>query len=146
MRPASVEILHEICRSLPETELGVTWGDVPTYVVPRGPRGRGFLLFRHPRGDAVDPETGEPYDDVVVLRCASREDRDALIEDDRLPFFTIDHFRNHDTVAVLVRASRLPEIDVDELRELLTEAWLSVAPKRLAKEHFPELVAPRRTD
>ena len=114
MRPASVEDLHEICRSLPETELGVTWGDVPTYVVPRGPKGRGFCLFRPAR--------------------------DALIEDERLPFFTIDHFRNHDTVAVLVRQSQLGEIDVNELRELLTEAWLGVAPKRLARQHFPNLV------
>ena len=139
MRPASPDDLHEICRSLPETELGVTWGDVPTYVVPRGPRGRGFCLFRPARSDAVDPATGEPYDDIVVLRCGSREDRDALLADDRLPFFTIDHFRNHDTVAVLVRQSQLGEIDVDELRELVTEAWLAVAPKRLARQHFPGL-------
>lgn len=136
-RPATLDDLHEICRSLPQTELGVTWGDVPTYVVPRGEKGRGFCLFRHPRHDAIDPATGEPYEDIVVVRCGSREDRDALLEDERLPFFTIDHFRNHDTVAVLVRASRLGEIDVDELREILTEAWLAVAPKKLVREHFP---------
>jgi hypothetical protein len=139
MRPATAEDLHDICRSLPETELGVTWGDVPTYVVPRGPKGRGFCLFRPVRRDALDPETGEPYDDIVVLRCGSREDRDALIEDESLPFFTIDHFRNHDTVAVLVRRSRLGEIDVEELREVVTEAWLAVAPRRLVRQHFPDL-------
>lgn len=139
MRPATAEDLHDICRSLPETELGVTWGDVPTYVVPRGPKGRGFCLFRPARHDAVDPRTGEPWDDAVVLRCGSREDRDALIEDERLPFFTIDHVRAHGTVAVLVRLSRLGEIDVEELREVVTEAWLAVAPRRLARQHFPDL-------
>ena len=29
--------------------------------------------------------------------------------------------------------------DVDELREVLTDAWLAVAPRRLAKEHFPDV-------
>lgn len=136
---ATVDDLHEICRSLPETEFGVTWGDVPTYVVPRGPKGRGFCLFRPARRDAVDPGTGEPYDDIVVLRCGNRDDREALLADERLPFFTIDHFRNHDTVAVLVRQSRLGELEVEELREIVTEAWLAVAPRRLAREHFPDL-------
>jgi len=140
MHGASPEDLHAIARSLPETELGVTWGDVPTYVVPRGPKGRGFVLFRHPRKDAIDPATGEPYEDLVVLRCATREDREALLADDRLPFFTIDHLRRTDSLAVLVQQSRLKEIDRDELRELVTDAWLAVAPKRLARQHFPRLV------
>ena len=137
MEPAGPAELHAICRSLPETELGVTWGDVPTYVVPRGPKGRGFVLFRHPRKDAIDPATGEPYEDLVVLRCGTPDDREALLADERLPFFTIDHFRNTDFLAVLVQQSRLHEIDKDELRELVTDAWLAVAPKRLARQHFP---------
>ena len=137
MQPAGPEDLHAICRSLPETELGVTWRDVPTYIVPRGPKGRGFVLFRHPRHDAIDPTTGEPYEDLVVLRCASREDREALLADERLPFFTIEHFRKTDSLAVLVQQSRLGEIDRDELHELVTEAWLAVAPKHLARQHFP---------
>lgn len=139
MQPANAEALHAICRALPATELGTTRGDVPTYVVPPGPKGRGFCLFRPAGKDALDHGTGEPYDDVVVLRCGSREARDALLEDETLPFFTIEHFSKHDTVAVLVRQSRLPEIDVEELREIVTEAWLAVAPRRLARQHFPDL-------
>ena len=27
--------------------------------------------------------------------------------------------------------------DVEELREILTEGWLAVAPRKLAREHFP---------
>ena len=56
------------------------------------------------------------------------------MEDEASPFFTIDHFRSVN--AVLVQQSRLGELSVDELREVLTEAWLTVAPKRLAREHF----------
>lgn len=136
-RPATSADLRRICEELPETELGVTWGDVPTYVVPRGPKGRGFCSFRHPRGDAVDPATGTPYPDLVIIRTATREDRDALLADEGLPFITIDHFQDHDAKAVLVQQSRLGELDVDELREILTDAWLALAPRRLAKEHFP---------
>lgn len=137
-RSATPEDLLRICEELPETELGVTWGDVPTYIVPRGPKGRGFCLFRHPRHDAVDPATGEQYQDLVVIRTGTIADREALLQDERLPFITIEHFRRTEAKAVLVQRSRLGEIDVDELREILTDAWLAVAPKRLAKEHFPD--------
>ena len=128
--PASLEDFERICLSLPETELGISWGDRPTFKVPTGPKGRGFALYRAPRHDAVDPETGEEYDDLIVVRC-SAADKAALVADERLPFFTIDHFRNFN--AVLVQASRLNEISVTELGEILTEAWCVVAPKSLIK-------------
>jgi hypothetical protein len=67
----------------------------------------------------------------LVIRTANAEDKAALVEADA-PFFTIDHFRSYN--AVLVRTSRLGELEVDELREVLTDAWLAVAPKRLAKQ------------
>jgi hypothetical protein len=134
-RPAAVEDVERICLSLPETELSVTWGDVPTYVVRQHPRPRGFVLYRKPRHDAVDPVTGEEYDDVLLIRTPGMEAKAALVEADG-PFFTIDHLRN--SAAVLVRLSRLDEVEVDELREVITDAWLAVAPRRLAREHFPD--------
>ena len=53
---------------LPEVELGTSWGDNPTYKV----RGKGFLLHRPPGRTAVDPETGERYDDLLVIHGAER--------------------------------------------------------------------------
>jgi hypothetical protein len=35
---------------------------------------------------------------------------------------------------VLVRASRLGELDRDELQEIISDAWLARAPKRLAAQ------------
>src|SRR3954447_15670203 len=119
-----------ICRSLPEVELGTSWGDRPTYLVRQKPKPRGFVLERAPRHDAVDPMTGEQYDDLLVIRTATAEDKAALVEGAG-PFFTIDHFRSYN--AVLLQRSRIGELDVDELREVLTDAWLAVAPKSLAK-------------
>jgi hypothetical protein len=102
--------------------------------VPRGDKGRGFVLYRMPHHTAVDPETGEMYDDVVVILTPTAAEKQALVDDPDTPFFTIDHFRGTD--AVLVRQSRLGELDIDELREVITDAWAKRAPKRVAKEHF----------
>lgn len=129
-RKARVSDVDTICRSLPEVELGTSWGDRPTYLVRQNPKPRGFVLARAPRHDAVDPATGEEYQDLLVIRTATPEDKAALVEDDG-PFFTIDHFRNYN--AVLLQQSRIGEIEVDELREVLTDAWLAVAPRGLAK-------------
>ena len=129
-RPGDVD---EICRGLPETWFGTSWGDVPTWLVPGGTggKGRGFVLYRQPHRSAVDPATGEPYDDLLVVRTANPDDKRALVEADG-PFFTIDHFKGFN--AVLVQQSRLGEITRDELAEVITDAWLAVAPKKLVRE------------
>lgn len=133
-RPAAADDVDEICAALPETEKGISWGDRPTWKVPRGEKGRGFCLERAPRHDAVDPDTGEELDDLLVIRVADEGAKAALVGDPATPFFTIEHFRSYN--AVLVQQSRLCELTVAELREVLAEAWLAVAPRRLAKEHF----------
>jgi hypothetical protein len=130
-RKARFADIDAICRSLPEVELGTSWGDRPTYLVTQKPKPRGFVLERAPRHDAVDPETGEEYQDLLVIRTPTAEDKAALVEADG-PFFTIDHFRSYN--AVLLRRSRIGELGVDELREVLTDAWLAVAPKSLARK------------
>ncbi|UUZ58968.1 hypothetical protein [Nocardioides sp. B-3] len=132
-RPDDVD---EICAALPSTEFGTTWGDVPTRKVPAGEKGRGFLLYRHPHKSAIDPESGLPYDDLLVIRTASPADKAALVEDESTPFFTIDHFRNFN--AVLVQQSRLGELTLDELTEVVQTPGLAVAPKRPAKELLPD--------
>ncbi len=132
-RPASPDDIDEICRSLPEVELGTSWGDRPTYKVPTGDKGKGFLLFRAPHRTAVDPVTGELYDDLLVITTADAADKEALVSDPRLPFFTIDHFRS--TNAVLVQQSRLAEMSRDELAEVITEAWAAQAPRALLRKH-----------
>ena len=135
-RPARPDDVDAICAALPSTELGTSWGDVPTWKVPAGEKGKGFLLYRHPHSTAVDPVTGEQYADLLVLRTAGPADKAALVEDEATPFFTIDHFRTFN--AVLVQQSRLGELSLDELTEVIHEAWLAVAPKRLAKEFLAD--------
>lgn len=135
-RKATAEDVDRIARSLPEVELGISWGDRPTYKVPKGEKGKGFLLYRMPHKTAVDPETGEMYDDLLVIHTPTHEAKQELVDDEDLPFFTIDHFNGFK--AVLVRLSRLGELDVDELEEIITDAWAARAPKRLVKQYFTE--------
>jgi hypothetical protein len=133
-RPARPDDVDEICGGLPETWFGTSWGDVPTWLVPLkvpGDKGRGFVLYRKPHLSAVDPSTGEEYDDLLVIRTAGPDDKQALVDGDG-PFFTIDHFNGYN--AVLVQQSRLGEVTRDELAEVITEAWLATAPKRLVRE------------
>ena len=81
---------------------------------------RSFVFFRNPRPDAFDPQTGERYDDVIVIWVESEADKLALVQDDRLPFFTTAHFDGHPSV--LVRACRLGELEVGELAEIVQDA------------------------
>jgi hypothetical protein len=133
-RPATPDDVDEICAALPDTELGTSWGDLPTWKVPAGPKGKGFLLYRAPHKTAIDPESGEMYDDLVVIITPTAVEKNALVEDDSTPFFTIPHFKGFN--AVLVQLSRLGELDRDELAEIITDAWATKAPKRLVKEHL----------
>lgn len=135
-RKARPDDIDEICASLPDTELGISWGDRPTWKVPRGEKGRGFVLYRAPHKSAVDPETGEMYDDLVVIITPTEVEKHALVEDESTPFFTIDHFKGFN--AVLVQQSRLREVSRDELAEVITDAWATRAPKKLAREFFGE--------
>jgi hypothetical protein len=131
-RPARADDIDEICRALPEVEFGTSWGDRPTYKV----RGKGFLLYRMPHKTAVDPATGEMYDDLLVITTPDAAEKQALVDDHRLPFFTIDHFRGYN--AVLVQQSRLGEIEREELAEIITDAWATKAPKTLVRKFFED--------
>jgi hypothetical protein len=126
-RPRPPQDVHDICLGLPEVELGTSWGDNLTYKV----RGKGFVMHRPPGRTAIDPQTGEWYTDLLVIQVPSENEKRALVEDEALPFFTIDHFNGYN--AVLVQQSRLGEVARDELAEILTDAWLTKAPKSLAK-------------
>ena len=134
MAAARPEDVDEIAASLPQTEKGISWGDRPTWKVPVGDKGKGFVIERAPHKTAIDPDTGEMYDDLLVIITPTEVEKNALVEDPQTPFFTIPHFKAFN--AVLVQQSRLGELGRDELAEIITDAWATRAPKRLVKEHL----------
>ena len=79
-----------------------------------------------------DPDTGERYDDVIIFWVPTEEDKEALVQDEGSPWFSTPHFDGHPSV--LVRASRLGELDRQELAEVVEDAWLSQASKRRADQ------------
>ncbi len=129
-RPARIEDVHELALAMPHVSVTHGSSENPVYQVG----GKSFIFFRTPRPDAVDPETGDRYPDVIVFWVASEAEKQALVQDSALPFFTTPHFDGH--LSVLVRASRLGELTRQELAEQVQDAWLSRASARRAKTWF----------
>jgi hypothetical protein len=123
-RPARIEDVHQLALAMPHVAVHDPEADNPVYQVG----GKSFVFFRNPRPDAVDPETGERYPDVIVFWVESDADKQALVQDETTPFFTTPHFNGHPSV--LIRASRLGEISRTELAEVIQDAWLSRASQR----------------
>jgi hypothetical protein len=124
--PATVDDVHTAARNMPHVTVGRGSRNNPVYQVG----GKSFVYFRTPRPDAVDPETGERYGDVIIIWVPSEHDKRALIDDLDSPYFTTSHFDGHPSV--LLRASRLCGVERDEIVELVQEAWLSRASRRRA--------------
>jgi hypothetical protein len=81
------------------------------------------------RGDIAALGADAPDGPILAARVADLGVKDALLADDPAVYFTTPHFDGY--LAILVRLDR---IEVAELGELLTDAWLARAPARLARE------------
>lgn len=120
--------MHDIALAMPHVTVERGGGGNAVYQVG----GRSFVFFRTPRPDAVDPHTGERYDDVIVIWVQSEEDKEALVQDTSTPFFTTPHFDGHRSV--LVRGGTLGALTRQELTEVIQDGWLSRAsPTRAAR-------------
>jgi hypothetical protein len=124
--------LDQLALALPQVTKQVSEDGRPAYQVD----GKTFCFHRTQRPDAVDPKTGERMDDVLVFWVDSLEEKDLILADARGIFFTTPHWNGYK--AVLTRIPRLKELRKAELREFVEEAWLSRAPKRLAKSWLAE--------
>lgn len=123
-RKARISDVDEIALALPDVLQSE--GERPSYSV----NGKDFIVRRGPRKDAIDPATGEMFADVVYFHCRL-EDKEALVADEGAPWFTTPHFNGYP--AVLLRESRIGELARAELAEVITDAWLIRAPKRVSK-------------
>jgi hypothetical protein len=76
-----------------------------------------------------------PQGDILSVRVSDEGVKFALIADEPGVYFTTPHFDGYPAVLV-----RLAEISVRDLEELVTEAWLTQAPKKLVQEFLADSV------
>lgn len=74
-----------------------------------------------------------PEGDILGVRVPDEGVKFALVSDDPAVYFTTPHFDGY--AAVLVK---LAEIDIRALEELITEAWLTQAPRKLVQEFLAD--------
>jgi hypothetical protein len=81
--------------------------------------------------EALGPDA--PDGPILGARVADLGVKEALLADDAAVYFTTPHFNGYPAILV-----RLEQIGTAELAELITEAWLARAPKRLASEFLKQ--------
>jgi hypothetical protein len=124
--------LDKLALAMPGAAKELSGDGRPTYSA----HGKYFCFHRTRRPDAIDPDTGERLDDVLVFRVDGSDVKELLLADDRGVFFTTPHWNGYP--AVLVRIPDLAQLDRAELRDLVVDAWLTRAHKREAKAWLAE--------
>jgi hypothetical protein len=95
-------------------------------VIDKG-KSKGFAWVWMERVEPKRPRVPRP--DVLAVRVAGQGAKEELLAAGEGRFFTEPHYNGFPAMLV-----RLPAIEEDELRELLTDAWRCQAPKALVKE------------
>ena len=128
---ATWDDVSRIALSLPETrQIESGQGTLQWRV-----RDKGFVWERPlRRADLEALGDAAPSGPILGARVPDLGAKEALLADDPGVYFTTPHFDGYPAVLV-----RLDAISVPELTELVTEAWLDRAPKRLANQYLEEL-------
>jgi hypothetical protein len=92
------------------------------------------------RADIEALGTAAPTGPILGVRVADVGVKEALVADDPAVYFTTPHFKGYPAVLV-----RLDMITVRELEEIALEAWLTRAPKRLARKYLETTNRVRRS-
>ena len=127
---ANWEDVGRIALSLPETTELSSGDGGPQWRV----KDKGFAWERPLRkGDLAALGDAAPKGPILCVQVPDLGAKEALLADGDSACFTTPHFNGYPAVLV-----RLDDIAVPELEELLVEAWLSRAPKRLAAAYLNE--------
>jgi hypothetical protein len=118
-----------------------TWDDVAVIadglpqtaeVTPRNWKvGKKLIAWERPlrKADLAALGSAAPDGTILGARVSDEGVKSALIADDPDVYFTTPHFDGYPAILV-----KLDAISVPELEELITDAWLAQAPKKLVKE------------
>jgi hypothetical protein len=127
---ATWDDVRRIALGLPETSEEVS-RDLRHWRV----KDKGFVWERPlRRADLEALGDAAPDGPILGARVEHLVAKEALLADDPSIFFTTPHFDGYPAVLV-----RLEPIGLEDLREVIVEAWLARAPKRLAEAYLKEL-------
>ena len=121
--------VRRIALGLPDTSEGISREHASWRV-----RDKGFVWERPLRAADIRALGDDaPRGPILGARVEHLVAKEALLADDPEVFFTTPHFDGYPAVLV-----RLDKITGEALEEVIVEAWLSRAPKRLAREYVDE--------
>jgi hypothetical protein len=121
--------VRRIALGLPETSETTSWGHAHWRVKDKG------FVWERPlrRSDLEALGDAAPDGPILGARVEHLVAKEALLADDPGVFFTTPHFEGYPAVLV-----RLDKISVEDLEEVIVEAWLCRAPKRLVQAYLDE--------
>jgi hypothetical protein len=124
---ASWDDVRRIALDLPETDEGTSHGNRSWRVKEKG------FVWERPlrRGDLEALGDAAPDGAILGARVENEMAKEALIANDPDVFFTTPHFDGYPAILI-----QLENISVEDLTEVIVEAWIARAPKRLAKDYL----------
>ncbi|WP_125775192.1 MmcQ/YjbR family DNA-binding protein [Antribacter gilvus] len=124
---ATFDDVRRLALALPEVTEKVSWGS-PMWCV----RDKGFVWDRPLRTkDRAELGAAAPVGAILGVRVADEGEKQALIAANPDVFFTVSHLDGYPAVLLLLDA-----ISPEELEELVVDAWLDRAPKRLRDDYL----------
>jgi hypothetical protein len=124
---ATWDDVRRIALELPDTSEGIS-RDLRQWRV----RDKGFVWERPlRRADLEALGDDAPDGPILGARVEHLVAKEALLADDPSVYFTTPHFDGFPAILV-----RLDRIGLEDLREVIVEAWLARAPKRLAQAYL----------
>ena len=130
---ATWDDVRRLALALPETSEGLRWRNATWFVA-----GKNGFVWERPLSKTDVRQLGElgqevPEGELLGVRIENVGVREALIADDPAIWLTIPHFADYPAVLL-----KLDDVEPDELEEILEDAWLVCAPKKLADAYLAE--------
>ena len=113
--------------ALPQTREGTSWGNTAWFVKDK------LFAWERPlhKPDLAALGDRAPKGPLLGLRVEHLGAKEAMLAENPRLYLTIPHFDGYPAVLAL-----LDEIEPDELHDMIVEAWLARAPKRVAADYL----------
>jgi len=124
---ATWDDVRRLALTLPETDERVSRGNIQWRVKET------LFVWERPlrNSDLAALGAAAPDGPILGARVEHLGAKEALLAEDPAVFFTTPHFDGYPAILI-----RLEQIAIDELEELVIDAWLARAPKRLADAYL----------